>query len=43
MISAREADVWGPKAAERGADGYIQKPVDIGGFVNQVTEILDGA
>lgn len=41
MISAREADLWGPKADQRGANGYIQKPLNVETFVGQVMEILE--
>lgn len=40
MVSARDADHWREKALERGANGYITKPIDIMTFASQLEEIV---
>ena len=42
MVSARDADHWKEKAGERGASGYITKPIDPATFADQVMAIVDG-
>ena len=42
MVQARDADHWKEKAGERGASGYITKPIDPATFADQVMAIVDG-
>lgn len=41
MVSARDAEHWKVQAAERGADGYITKPIDPETFVDDLLAIME--
>jgi CheY-like chemotaxis protein len=41
MVSARDAEHWKSQAAERGADGYITKPIDPETFLGELLAIIE--
>ena len=43
MVSARDAEHWKEQAADRGADGYITKPIDPETFVDDLLAIMEAA
>ena len=43
MASARDAEHWKDQGAERGADGYITKPINSETFVDELLAIMNEA
>lgn len=43
FVSARQGKTWHDEAADAGADGYVEKPIDPSKFMSQIETILGAA